>query len=180
MKFDENFVAVHAYLCADGYIIKNLKHKLIIQLIYSAGLRVSELINLKPQDIDTERNVIYIRQGKGAKDRISLFPESIKSEFLKYLLEYNPKEYLFESNRNKKYSSKGIEKIISKTSLKTLNKRIKPHILRHSFATHLLEQGIDLRKIQKLLGHKNLRTTQVYTHVANTDIENIKSPLDNL
>ena len=158
----------------------NLKYKLIIQFLYSAGLRVSELINLKPRDIDIERKIIYIRNGKGAKDMISLFPISIKEDFLKYLLTYNPKIYLFESNRNKKYSSKSIEKIISKTSLKTLNKKIRPHTLRHSFATHLLEQGIDLRKIQRLLGHKNLRTTQIYTHIANTDIENIKSPLDTI
>ena len=157
--------------------IKNLKHKLMIQLIYSAGLRVSELISLRTKDIDIERNVIYIRQGKGAKDRISLFPESIKKDFLKYLLQCSPKNYLFESNRQKKYSSKSVEKIVEKAS-KELGKKIRPHTLRHSFATHLLEQGIDIRKIQKLLGHKNLRTTQIYTHVANTDIKNIKSPLD--
>ena len=160
--------------------INNQKHKLIIQLIYSAGLRVSELINLKPKDIDTERKIIYIRQGKGAKDRISLFPNSIKYDLLKYLLQFNPQNYLFESNRNKKYSTKTIEKILEKASIKALKRKVRPHILRHSFATHLLEQGIDLRKIQKLLGHKNLSTTQIYTHVANTDIENIKSPLDNL
>lgn len=160
--------------------INNLKHKLMIQFLYSGGLRVSELINLKTKDIDTERNIIYIRQGKGAKDRISLFPQSIKKEFLKYLLAYNPQNYLFESNRLKKYSSKSIEKILTKASLKSLNKKTRPHVLRHSFATHLLEQGIDIRKIQKLLGHKNLRTTQIYTHIANSDIENIKSPLDAL
>ncbi len=83
--------------------IKNLKHRLIVQLIYSAGLRVSELTNLKPKDIDIERKIIYIRQGKGKKDRITLFPESIKNDFLKYLLQYTPKDHLFESNRNKKY-----------------------------------------------------------------------------
>jgi len=160
--------------------LENLKHKLILKLLYSSGLRVSELINLKPKDIDIERKIIYIRQGKGAKDRISLFPESIKEEFLKYLLNDNPQNYLFESNRNKKYSTKTIEKIVEKASKKAISRKIRPHILRHSFATHLLEQGIDIRKIQKLLGHKNLRTTQIYTHVANSDIENIKSPLDTL
>jgi len=160
--------------------ITNLKHKLIVQLIYSAGLRVSELISLKPKDIDIERKIIYIRQGKGAKDRISLFPESIKGDFLKYLLQFNPQYYLFESNRSKKYSTKSIEKILEKASIKVIGRKIRPHILRHSFATHLLEQGIDIRKIQRLLGHKNLRTTQIYTHVANSDIENIKSPLDTL
>ncbi len=156
----------------------NFKHKLIIKLIYAGGLRVSELINLKPRDIDIERTIIYIRQGKGAKDRATLFPKTIKEELLKYLLEFSPKNYLFESNRNKKYSSKTIEKILEKASKKAIGRKVRPHVLRHSFATHLLEQGIDIRKIQKLLGHKNLRTTQIYTHVANTDLENIKSPLD--
>lgn len=160
--------------------IENFKHRLMIQLLYAGGLRVSELINLTPKDIDIERSVIYVRQGKGAKDRITLFPKSMKEDLLKYLLKFSPKSYLFESNRNKKYSSKSIEKILENSSRKAIGRKIRPHILRHSFATHLLEQGIDLRKIQKLLGHKNLRTTQIYTHVANTDIENIKSPLDNL
>ena len=160
--------------------IKNLKHKLIIQLIYAGGLRVSELVNLRPKDIDIERSLVYVRNGKGAKDRITLFPKSMKEDLLKYLLEFSPKNYLFESNRNKKYSSKSIEKVLGNVSKKSLGRKIRPHVLRHSFATHLLESGTDIRYIQKLLGHKNLRTTQIYTRVANTDLENIKSPLDTL
>jgi len=158
----------------------NKIHKLIIQLLYSGGLRVSELINLKPENIDIERKVITIKQGKRAKDRITLFPESIKENLLKHLLENNPKNYLFESNRKKKYSKRTIEEIVSKNSIKAIGKKIKPHTLRHSFATHLLETGTDIRYIQKLLGHKNLRTTQIYTHVANSDLAKIKSPLDTL
>ena len=160
--------------------IGNEKHKLMIKLIYAGGLRVSELINLKPKNIDVERKIICIQQGKGAKDRITLFPNSINEDILKYLLKFNPKEYLFESNRQKKYSSKSVEKIIEKASIKSIKRKVRPHVLRHSFATHLLEAGTDIRYIQKLLGHKNLRTTQIYTHVANSDIKNIKSPLDTL
>ncbi|MFH1787260.1 MAG: site-specific tyrosine recombinase/integron integrase [archaeon] len=160
--------------------ITNKKHKLMIKLMYAGGLRVSELLNLKPKDIDIERKVLIVRQGKGKKDRITLFPKSLEKELLTHLLKESPKNYLFESNRNKKYSSKTIEKIIEKSSKKVLQRKIRPHVLRHSFATHLLEAGIDIRKIQKLLGHKNLRTTQIYTHIAKSDLENIKSPLDNL
>jgi len=104
----------------------------------------------------------------------------LKDDILKHLLKNNPSKYFFESNRKKKYSNRTIEEIISKNSLGAIGRKIKPHTLRHSFATHLLESGTDIRYIQKLLGHKNLRTTQIYTHVANSDLANIKSPLDNL
>jgi integrase/recombinase XerD len=161
-------------------LIKNPVHRLIVQLLYSGGLRVSELVNLRPRDIDIERNVIVVRQGKGAKDRITLMPVSLREDLLKHFLRNNPKNYLFESNRKKKYSKRTIEEIVSRNSLKAIGRKIKPHTLRHSFATHLLEAGIDIRYIQKLLGHKNLRTTQIYTHVANSDIAKIKNPLDSL
>jgi len=160
--------------------VGNQKHQLMVKLIYAGGLRISELINLRPEDIDIKRKVICVRQGKGKKDRITLFPESTKEELLEYLLSFSPKNYLFESNRNKKYSQKTIEKALEKASIRALGRKIRPHVLRHSFATHLLEAGTDIRYIQKLLGHKNLRTTQIYTHVANSDIANLKSPLDNL
>ncbi len=159
---------------------KNPVHRLIIKFLYSSGLRVSEIINLKPKDIDIERKIIVVRQSKGAKDRITLLSNSLKEPLLKHLLENTPKNYLFESNRNKKYSKRTIEEIVANNSLRAIKRKIKPHTLRHSFATHLLEQGIDIRYIQKLLGHKNLRTTQIYTHIANSDIANIKSPLDNI
>ncbi len=159
---------------------KNPIHKLVIQFLYSGGLRVSEIINLQPKDIDIERNVVIIRQGKGKKDRITLLSASLKEGILKHLLKNNPKKYFFESNRGKKYSKRTIEEIVSKNSKWAIGRKIKPHTLRHSFATHLLEAGTDIRYIQKLLGHKNLRTTQIYTHVANSDIVKIKSPLDSL
>jgi len=136
--------------------IKNPIHKLIVQLLYSGGLRVSEIVNLQPKDLDVERSVVIVRQGKGAKDRITLFPESIKDDLLKHLLKKNPKKYFFESNRGKKYSKRTIEEIVSQNSKKAIGKKVTPHTLRHSFATHLLESGTDIRYIQKLLGHKNL------------------------
>ncbi len=160
--------------------ISNSKHKMMIRLMYASGIRVSELLNLKSKDIDIERNVLVVRQGKGAKDKITIFPKKMEKELLAYLLKESPKNYFFESNRNKKYSQKTIEKIIEKASKKAIQRKIRPHTLRHSFATHLLKSGIDLRKIQKLLGHKNIRTTQIYVHIAKSDLENIKSPLDNL
>lgn len=159
---------------------KNSIHRLIIQLLYSGGLRVSEVINLQPKDIDIERNVLTIRQGKGKKDRITLLSESLKENILKHLLANSPNKYFFESNRGGKYSKRAVEEIVSKNSLGAICRKITPHTLRHSFATHLLESGTDIRYIQKLLGHKNLRTTQIYTHVANSDIAKIKSPLDSL
>jgi len=167
--------------------IENPKHRLVVQLMYASGLRISELLNLKQKDLDVERKVLYVRQGKGVKNRITLFPSSLKEPLLKHLLTNAPKNYLFESNRQKKYSSKSIEKIIENASKKAIGRKIRPHVLRHSFATHLLEKGIDLRKIQKLLGHKNLKTTQIYTHVANSythvansDLAEIGSPLEDL
>jgi len=161
-------------------ITKNQIYKLIIQMLYSGGFRVSEIINLQTKDIDIERNVVIVREGKGKKDRITLLPVSLKEDILKHLLKNTPKKYFFESNRGKKYSNRTIEEIISKNSNLAIGRKIKPHTFRHSFATHLLENGTDIRYIQKLLGHKNLRTTQIYTHIANSDLTKIKSPLDSI
>ena len=159
---------------------KNPKHKLILKMIYSSGIRLNELINLKREDIDPNRKTILISQGKGKKDRITILSENLSKELFDYICKTNFKtKYLFESSRNKKYSQKTIQKILEKSS-KELNKKVTPHMLRHSFATHLLEQGTDIRYIQKLLGHSNLETTQIYTKVANTELLKIKSPLDNL
>jgi len=158
--------------------IKNKKHKLMIQILYSGGLRASELINLKPEDINIDRNVIFVDQGKGSKDRITLLSKSIKEYLFKYLLENKPVKYLFETNFKDKYSTRTVQKILEINSKQAIGIKIKPHTLRHSFATHLLEDGVDIRYIQKLLGHKNLQTTQIYTHVANAELGKIKNPLD--
>jgi len=156
---------------------KNLKHRLVIQLLYSSGLRLSELIDLKRNDIDVERNLINVRKGKGSKDRITLLSERLKIELLKYYNQYSLKsDYVFEG-RNGKYTNKSVQIIMEKAS-KIINKKVSPHMLRHSFATHLLENGTDIRYIQKLLGHSDLDTTMIYTHVSNRELSNIKSPLD--
>jgi len=158
----------------------NLKHKLILKMLYSSGIRLNELINLKREDIDPVRKTILVSQGKGKKDRITLLSEKLSKELFDFICKNEFKtKYLFESNRDKKYSPKSIQKILEKSS-KKINKKITPHMLRHSFATHLLENGTDIRHIQKLLGHSNLETTQIYTKVANTDLLKIKSPLDSL
>ncbi len=157
----------------------NLKHKLIIEFLYSSGLRLSELLNLKRKDIDFDNNLIFVRHGKGAKDRVTLLSSSLKNDLLKYYSNFNFKtDYVFEG-RNGKYTKKSVQKVLERLGNK-IGLKIHPHMLRHSFATHLLENGTDLRYIQKLLGHASSKTTEIYTHVANSQLKNIKSPLDNL
>ncbi|MCF7888991.1 MAG: tyrosine-type recombinase/integrase [Victivallales bacterium] len=157
----------------------NIKHKCILMLIYSAGLRRSELLNLKPTDIDSERMLIHINGAKGKKDRISLLSDNLLKLLRKYYKEHRPKKYLFEGQNGGKYSSTCVANILKKASLKTgIRKNVTPHMLRHSFATHLLEQGTDLRYIQELLGHERSKTTEIYTHVSKKAIDKIKNPID--
>jgi len=158
---------------------KNLKHKLMIEILYSSGLRVGEAVKLKLNDIDADRNVIRINQGKGNKDRQSILSNKLKEDLLKYLCTKRDNDiYLFSKNESH-IVIKTAQKIVSNAAKKAkLNIKVTPHMLRHSFATHLLEDGVDIRYIQKLLGHSRLETTQIYTHVANNDLRNIKSPLD--
>ena len=157
---------------------KNEKHKLIIEVIYSSGLRLSEVINLKRNDVDVISNTILVRQGKGKKDRITVLSKRVKEKLTNYLLKNKfETTYLFETNRKKKYSKASIEKILENSS-KHIRKHVNPHMLRHSFATHLLESGVDIRYIQKLLGHSKLETTTIYTKVARNKLETIKSPYD--
>lgn len=156
---------------------KNLKHKLIIKFLYSSGLRLNELINLKRKDINFDRNIIFVNQGKGKKDRITLLSENLKLDLLKYYSRYNPKtEYVFEGTKGK-YSPRSVQEILRKIGEKS-HIKLYPHMLRHSFATHLLEQGVNIRYIQKLLGHSNVKTTQIYTKVSRSELEKIKNPLD--
>lgn len=158
--------------------VKNLKHKLILSLAYGAGLRVSEAINLRVKDINLDELTIHLKNAKGKKDRITIFPGKIKNDIQNLIAGKNSNDYLFESERGGRLSERTLQKIFGK-ALK--NAKIKKdatfHSLRHSFATHLLENGIDIRYVQELLGHQNIRTTQIYTQVSNPNIKRIKSPL---
>ena len=160
--------------------IDNIKHRLMIKMLYGCGLRVSELVNLKKSDLNFEENLIHIRLAKGRKDRFVKIPESVKEQLESYC-KLEEKDTLFLSQRGGKLSTATIQKIIKNFSKKAgIKKNISPHTLRHSFATHLLEAGIDLKIIQKLLGHSDIKTTQIYLHVSNQLIRNVKSPLDYL
>jgi integrase/recombinase XerD len=157
----------------------NPKHKAILTLIYAGGLRISELINLKISDIKSDRNMLLVRGGKGRKDRYTLL-SSKALEFLRgYYVKFRPKEYLFEGQFGGKYSQASIRKILQTSMGKaTIRHKATVHTLRHSFATHLLEQGTDLRYIQELLGHSSTKTTEIYTHVSKKEISKIISPVD--
>lgn len=158
----------------------NIKHRLIVKMLYGCGLRVSELVNLKKRDMNFEEGLIYVRLSKGRKDRFVKIPDSAIDELESYS-KLGSEDVLFASNRGGKLTAATIQKIIKNSSKKSgIKKNIHPHTLRHSFATHLLEQGIDLRVIQKLLGHSDIKTTQIYLSVSNQTIKNVKSPLDNL
>lgn len=159
--------------------IENLKHKCILTTIYSAGLRRSELINLKVEDIDSKRRLIKIRGAKGKKDRHTLLSDKLILLLREYYRSYRPKEWLFEGQKGGKYSPTSVAKILKSAVIKAgIQKHVTPHCLRHSFATHLLEQGTNLRYIQELLGHEDPKTTQIYTRVATNELINIRSPLD--
>jgi len=157
----------------------NIKHKCVISLLYSAGLRRSELLNLKPEDIDSSRMLIRVADAKGNKDRYTLLSKTALIDLRKYFKEFLPKEYLFEGQYGGKYSPNSVGKIVTQAAIKAgIQKKVSPHTLRHSFATHLLESGTDLRYIQLLLGHSSTKTTEIYTHVAKSSFDSIKNPLD--
>jgi len=157
----------------------NIKHKCIVSLLYSAGLRRSELLNLKLEDIDSKRMVINIKNTKGNKERISILSETILKDLRLYFKAYKPKHYLFEGQNSAQYSPNSVLQLVKAAAKRAgILKTVTPHMLRHSFATHLLENGTDLRYIQVLLGHGSTKTTEIYTHVAINNIKSIKSPLD--
>ena len=160
---------------------ENIKHKSIICLLYGCGLRVSEVINLKIKDIDSKANVIYIIAGKGKKDRIVMLDKQLLELLRKYYTEYKPKEYLFNGQFDLQYSTRSINEFLKQIAIKAgVTGNIHAHLLRHSFATHSLEQGIDISYIQKLLGHNSIKTTLIYTHVSKSTIANIPSPLSHI
>jgi integrase/recombinase XerD len=156
---------------------KNHNHRTILQIGYGAGLRVSEVINLKWKDIDFKRNTIHIKGAKGKKDRIVMLSPKVKKSLQK--LEAEKNGLVFKTTRGKKYTTRTVQLIVRNAARKAqINKNVTPHTLRHSFATHLLEKGTDIRYIRDLLGHSDINTTLIYTKVSTKDISKIKSPLD--
>lgn len=160
----------------------NMKHRAMLSLIYACGLRRSELIHLKPADVDSNRHILIIRQAKGRKDRIVPVSEKLIKLLREYYKAHRPQIWLFEGqNCGEKYSEKSLENVLKHAVRKVgINKPVSLHWLRHSYATHLLENGTDLRYIQELLGHKSSKTTEIYTHVSTKSIQNIVSPFDTL
>lgn len=162
--------------------IENAKTKLMLSMIYACGFRVSELVNLKVSELDFNENIGHVRMGKGRKDRVFNIPLNLKKLLEKQAQQQieNNQPYLFSST-NEKMSERNLQKLLKKAAEKAgIKKDIHPHTLRHSFATHLLENNVDIRKIQELLGHADLSTTQIYTHVSTEELKKIKSPFDNL
>ncbi|MBK7233177.1 MAG: site-specific integrase [Saprospiraceae bacterium] len=161
---------------------RNIKHKTMLSLIYACGLRRSELIQCKLTDVDSNRKLLIIQQAKGKKDRIVPLSEKILSMLRYYYAEYKPKFWLFEGRQvGEKYDERSLSNVLKQALEKAkINKTVSLHWLRHSYATHLLEAGTDLRYIQELLGHKSSRTTEIYTHVSTHSIQKIKSPFDDL
>ncbi len=156
----------------------NIKHRCIVSLLYSSGLRRNELLNLTVTDIDSERMMVKVRSAKGNKDRFTVLSKSILDDLRAYYTSYRPKTFLFEGAKGGKYSTTSVMNIIYRAAEKAgIRKRVSPHMLRHSFATHLLENGTDIRHIQLLLGHNSTKTTEIYTHVANRSFMKIKDLL---
>jgi integrase/recombinase XerD len=161
---------------------RNLKHRTMLCLLYSCGLRSGELLNLQPIHIDSKRNIILIKQSKGKKDRIVPLSSKILEMLREYYRLYKPKTYLFEGQKiGEKYDSRSLQLVLKQAVKKAgIQKPVTLHWLRHSYATHLLESGTDLRYIQELLGHNSSKTTEIYTHVSTKNIQHIKSPFDDL
>lgn len=159
----------------------NLKHKTILSLIYACGLRISEAVNLEIKHIDSSNMTIKIVSAKGKKDRYVMLSENLLKILREYFSEYKPRKYLFNGQKGDKYSARSIQEIFRNAVKKNgIRKKITVHTLRHSFATHLLENGTDIRLIQELLGHNQLSTTQIYTHITPLTIKKVKSPFDSL
>jgi site-specific recombinase XerD len=158
----------------------NLKHRTMLMLVYSTGIRVGELVHLKPEDIDSGRKMIHIHGGKGKKDRYTILADVVLEGLREYWKAYKPKIWLFEGQtEGKPYSPRSAQQVFEQAKEKAgIRKQISIHSLRHAFATHLLEQGTDIRFIQELLGHSSVRTTEIYTHVSKRTIGTIRSPIE--
>ncbi|MGV3696926.1 site-specific tyrosine recombinase/integron integrase [Flavobacterium sp.] len=161
---------------------RNLKHKTMLCLMYSCGLRRGELLGLRPRDIDSKRNIVFVEQSKGKKDRIVPLSPKILEMLRRYYMDYKPTFWLFEGRiKGEPYSEKSLQSVLKFALEKAeISKPVTLHWLRHSYATHLLESGTDLRYIQELLGHNSSKTTEIYTHVSTKSLQQIKSPFDDL
>ncbi|HPJ60819.1 MAG TPA: tyrosine-type recombinase/integrase [Bacteroidales bacterium] len=159
----------------------NIKHKLLLWIIYSCGLRRSEVTNIRLRDLDRDRGIIHIREGKGMVDRIVPVSEKVWGKIDEYIRSYSPREYLFEGQSGGRYSSESVYRVF-KCALRRagINKDVGVHSLRHSYATHLHENGLDIRYIQELLGHRSTKTTEIYTHVSRRNLIQVRSPIDDL
>ena len=159
----------------------NLKHTCILKILYGCGLRVSEVIALKIADIDSSAMRVMVRAAKGKKDRVLPLPQTLLQNLRQYYLAYRPNDYLFEGQYGGKYTAKSIQNFIKKYARgANIQKSVTPHMLRHSYATHQLENGINIRYVQELLGHNSIKTTELYTHVTKISKNNITSSLDQL
>lgn len=162
-------------------VTANIKHRCMLELIYSAGLRRSELLNLKLEDIDSKRMLVKIRGGKGRKDRYTLLSDNVLKHLRQYFIGYKPSKWLFEGTNKGQYTSSSITRVLKNSAKKAgIKKRVHLHMLCHSFATHLLEQGTNLRLIQTLLGHESIQTTEIYTHVSNLEVQKVINPIDEI
>ena len=160
---------------------ENLKHRAMLSGLYSGGLRLSEIVNLKIKDIDSKRMIVSVRNAKGNKDREVMLSEKFLLLLREYYSAYTPNDWLFEGQGGRQYSPRSVQLVFKAALQKSgVKKKASVHTLRHSFATHLLENGTDIRFIQSFLGHRSIRTTQIYTHITNANKANIKSPLDDL
>ncbi len=157
------------------------KSKLILEVLYSSGLRLSECLNMKVNDLEIKEKIGWVRHGKGGKDRPIILAEHLIDDLEQYLSKKGPEDYLFTNKAGKQLSARNIQKIVKAAARRAgISKKVSPHTLRHSFATHLLDSGTDLRRIQELLGHSSIQTTQIYTKVSTEQLKKVKSPLDQI
>ncbi len=161
---------------------RNLKHRALLMLLYSSGLRVSELVRLRPADVDADRRLLRVRRGKGGKDRYTLLARRAIEAVTIYQAAFPTDRWLFPGQKPDRHlTTRSVQRVLENAAQAAgIRKKVTPHMLRHSFATHLLESGTNLRIIQDLLGHRSARTTQIYTHVARSTLEGVRSPLDAL
>ena len=163
------------------WLTRNIKHKTMLMLIYCCGLRRSELIGMRIRDVDSDRMLIQITNSKGNKDRLVPLTQKMLKQLRMYYRMYRPKDFLFEGANGGKYSATSLQKVFKRSvHLAKINKRVTLHTLRHSYATHMLEAGVNLRYIQEILGHRSSKTTEIYTHVQSKDFKKLMNPMDNL